>query len=313
MKKDYDKKLFRLIRILNLIQESKSVNTSDLSAEFNISRRTAQRDIVRLGAAGFPIVEDEVKKGVYSFCPGYSLKGLQVSDAEVSLLVSLCDMAGQMGGEFSEAYKTIFAKVMNTRDWESPFYMMMPRAAKDLENTAFLKPAEAAISAHKRVRILHENAQNELKEYVLEPLKLIYNEGYWYLLLRFPGQTWIITNRLDRIRKLEVLEESFQPPKRLQKMLQETQSIWFNERRDKVVRIRVSAEAAPYFTTRKHFPLQKTVKRHQDGSLVLEAKLCHFMEALTVIYRWIPHLTVISPKELRDTVKKTVAAYVRGL
>ena len=129
-KKDYDKKLFRLIKILNLLQEARKANTADLAGEFNISRRTAQRDIARLMAAGFPIIEDELEKGVYCFVPGYSLKGLAVSDEEVSLLVSLCEVSRHMGGEFSEAYKTIFAKVMNVREWDSPFYVMMPKAGK---------------------------------------------------------------------------------------------------------------------------------------------------------------------------------------
>ena len=313
MKKDYDKKLYRLIKILNVIQDSKKANTSDLAAEFNTSRRTAQRDISRLITAGFPIVEDDLQKGVYRFYEGYSLKGLAVSDAEVSLLVSLCDVARHMGGDFAKAYKTIFAKVMNTREWDSPFFVMMPKAAKKVENEGFLKTAEAAISANKRVRIVYKNAAGEKKDFVMEPLKLIYYEGYWYLLLRFPGKDWIITNRLDRILELEPVEETFKPPKHLQKMLQETKSIWFNESRDKILRIRVSAEAASYFKDRNHFPLQKIVNRHKDGSIVLETKLCHYMEAIPSIYRWIPHLTVLSPKEFADKIKKNVSAYLKTL
>lgn len=313
MKKDYDKKLFRLIKILNVIQESKKTNTADLAAEFNISRRTAQRDIGRLITAGFPIIEDELQKGVYRFYSGYSLKGLSVSDAEVSLLVSLCDVARHMGGDFSRAYKNIFAKVMNTGEWDSPFFVMMPKAGKAMKNEGFLKTAESAISANKRVRVIYENAEKERKESVLEPLKLIYYEGYWYLALRFPDQDWIITYRLDRIRELVVLEESFKPPKNLQKILQQSQSIWFNEKRDRIVRIKVSTDAAPYFEDRSCFPLQKIVKRNKDGSIVLETKLCHYMEALPSIYRWIPHLTVVSPKELGDKIKRNVASYLRRL
>lgn len=313
MKKDYDKKLFRLIKILNVIQESKKTNTSELATEFNISRRTAQRDIGRLASAGFPIIEDELQKGVYRFFPGYSLKGLSVSDEEVSLLVSLCDVARHMGGDFAQAYKNIFAKVMNTGEWDSPFFVMMPKAAKAMANGGFLKMAETAISANKRVRIIYVNAEKERKEFVLDPLKLIYYEGYWYLASRFPGQDWIIKNRLDRIRELDVLEESFQPPKNMQKILQESHSIWFNEKRDTRVRIKVSAEVAAFFEDRSCFPLQKIVKRSKDGSIVLETKLCHYMEALPLIYRWIPHLTVISPKELSKKVRKGVSGYLKTL
>lgn len=313
MKKDYDKKLFRLIKILNVIQEAKKTNTADLAVEFNISRRTAQRDIGRLITAGFPIIEDELQKGVYRFFAGYSLKGLSVSDEEVSLLVSLCDVASQMGGGFARAYKNIFAKVMNTGEWDSPFFVMMPKAAKAMANDGFLKLAEMAISANKRVRIVYETAEKEKKELVLDPLKLIYYEGYWYMAARIPGKDWIIKNRLDRIREFEVLEEGFQSPKNLQKILQDSHSIWFTEKRDIVVRLKVSAEVAPFFTDRSYFPLQKIVKRNKDGSIVLETKLCHYMEAIPSIHRWIPHLTVLSPKDLSDQIKTSVSSYLKSL
>jgi predicted DNA-binding transcriptional regulator YafY len=313
MKKDYDKKLFRLIKILNVLQEAKKTNTADLAAEFNISRRTAQRDIGRLIIAGFPIIEDELQKGVYRFFAGYSLKGLSVSDEEVSLLVSLCDVARHMGGDFAQAYKNIFAKVMNTGEWDSPYFVMMPKAAKAMANADFLKTAEAAINAKKRVRMIYETIEKELKEFVLEPLKLIYYEGYWYLASRMLDKEWIIKNRLDRIKELEVLGEGFQPPKNLQKILQDSHSIWFTEKRDLVVRIKVAAEVALFFEDRSYFPLQKIVKRNKDGSIVLETKLCHYMEAIPSINRWIPHLTVLSPKELSDQIKTSVSSYLKTL
>lgn len=313
MKKDYDKKLFRLIKILNVIQESKKTNTANLATEFNISRRTAQRDICRLIAAGFPIVEDELQKGVYRFFPGYSLKGLSISEQEVSLLVSLCDVARHMGGEFEKAYKSIFAKVMNTGEWDSPFFVMMPKAAKPLKDDALMKSAQEAIEGNRRIRLVYQTAEGEEKTFVMEPLKLIYYEAFWYLASRFPGQEWIIKNRMDRVRKLEVLEERFKPSKALQKMLLETQSIWFTEKRDKVVRIKVSGEVAQFFGDRNYFPLQKIVKRNNDGSLIVQTTLCHYMEAIPSIYRWIPHLTVLSPKELAAEIKKNVSSYLKAL
>lgn len=313
MQKDYDKKLFRLIKILNVIQEAKKTNTADLATEFNISRRTAQRDISRLMSAGFPIIEDELHKGVYRFYAGYTLKGLAVSDEEVSLLVSLCEVARHMGGDFEKAYKSIFAKVMNTREWDSPFFVMMPKAAKPAANDGMMKCTQEAIEGNRRVHFIYETAEGEQKSLVADPLKLIYYEGFWYLAVRFPGQDWIIKYRMDRVRELEVLEERFKPPKDFKKILQDTQSIWFSEKRDKIVRIRIAADAAPFFIDRSYLPVQKVVKRNKDGSVVVETTVCHYMEAVPTIQRWMPHLTVLSPKELSDKIKKTVSSYLKTL
>lgn len=313
-KKDYDKKLFRLIKILNVLQESRGTDTAALAAEFNISRRTAQRDIGRLVAAGFRIEQDELKKGFYRFCDGYSLKGLSVSDAEASLLVSLCDVARSMGGEFSEAYGSIFAKVMNTREWESPFFVMMPKPGKHAADAGLLAAAREAVERCRQVRMRYKTAAGEEKAFDVEPLKLVYHEGFWYLLWRFPGGDRVSKNRLDRVLELETLAQRFTPPKGLQRMLRESEnSIWFGGKRDKPARIQVSKDAAPYFLEQDRFPLQKVVKRNRDGSVIVETKLCHFMEALPTIYRWIPQLVVLSPKELADEVRKQVSSYLKSL
>jgi len=37
------------------------------------------------------------------------------------------------------------------------------------------------------------------------------------------------------------------------------------------------------------------------------------MEAIPTIYRWLPHLSVLSPKELADKIRKDVAGYLKFL
>ncbi|MBU0896722.1 MAG: HTH domain-containing protein, partial [Candidatus Omnitrophica bacterium] len=54
--KSYDKKIFRLLFILNKLETRKKVSTSDLAKEFNVSLRTVQRDIELLSMAGFPLI-----------------------------------------------------------------------------------------------------------------------------------------------------------------------------------------------------------------------------------------------------------------
>ena len=58
-KKQYDKKMFRLISILRHLYEGKSVRCLDLADEFNVTVRTMQRDINMLCECGFPIIFDE--------------------------------------------------------------------------------------------------------------------------------------------------------------------------------------------------------------------------------------------------------------
>jgi predicted DNA-binding transcriptional regulator YafY len=309
----YDKKLFRLVKMLNLLQEKGKITTLELAEEFNISRRTAQRDISRLSAAGFPVTESEEEKGTYSFFEGYSLRKLPLSDKEASLLVFTCDIARQLGGGFEDAYKNIFAKLLSGGDWNSPFYLMSakPSAAKNVR--PFFTQAQTAIERHCQIRLTYNPAGGKQKSYTLEPLKLVFNEGHWYLVSRVAGLEWIVKNRLDRIEKLETLSKTFVPPKNMDKILRDSSSIWFTEKRDIKVRLRVSAEIAESTISRARFPLQKIIKRHKDGSVILETTLCHYLEAIPTIYRCIPYIKVLSPKDLAQSVKRDISSYLKNL
>ena len=70
--KDYDKRIFRLLYILNKLDSSKSVSTKELAEEFNVSIRTVQRDLELLNLSGFLLTSPQ--RGFYKFEDGYSLK-----------------------------------------------------------------------------------------------------------------------------------------------------------------------------------------------------------------------------------------------
>ena len=313
MDRGYDKKLFRLVKMLNLLQEKGKIATFELAEEFNTSRRTAQRDIARLSAAGFPIVESAEEHGAYSFLEGYSLGRLPLSDKEASLLVFTCDIARQLGGGFEDAYKSIFAKLLSGPGWNSPFCLLSPKPPAGKNNQPFFSEARSAIEMRRQLRITYSPAGGGQKTYALEPLKLAFCEGYWYLVSRVAGLDWIVKNRLDRIQKLETLEKTFAPPGNLDKILRESSSPWFTEKRNKKVRLRIDAEIAESFVNRAYFPLQKIQKKYKDGSIVIETMVCHYLEAIPTIYRGIPYIRVLAPDDLAKTVRRDIAAYLKTL
>ena len=83
-KKNYDKKIFRLIFIINKLDSGEKVSTYDLAEEFNVSVRSVQRDIDLLQTTGFLLASPE--RGIYSFEEGFSLKKMKITQAEASLL-----------------------------------------------------------------------------------------------------------------------------------------------------------------------------------------------------------------------------------
>ena len=69
----YDKKIFRLMYILNQMNSCGRVRTAELAQEFAITKRTVQRDISLLLEVGFPLVMDGNE---HRLVAGFSLRKL---------------------------------------------------------------------------------------------------------------------------------------------------------------------------------------------------------------------------------------------
>ena len=94
--KEYDKKMFRLIFILNQLNKYRHVRTAELAKEFNTTIRTVQRDIALLNLAGFPLEPGEA--GEHKFAEGFSLRKITVSPEEKYLLtILIVFLQGQKG------------------------------------------------------------------------------------------------------------------------------------------------------------------------------------------------------------------------
>jgi len=303
--RDYHKKLCRLVRILNMLETEGKVLPRQLAGEFNVSMRTAQRDLELLSMAEFPVVA--MAKGSYSFMPGFSLKKLPLTEQEASLLAFLCEVSNTMGTDFAKSFKSLFSKVVLGSAGESPFQAIQPTTPR--KECPAMAEVRAAIEEHDKIKIDYANGHS----YRLRPLKLIYAEGFWYLFAEVDGKGHHPKFRLDRIDSVERLNESFDPPKDLGKILSQHTNIWFDAEHSIKVVLKISGEVAKYFKAANYFPRQKIRRAERDGSVVVETTVGHFMEVIPIIKRWIPHIKVIAPRSLKEEIKKSVRRYLEGI
>ena len=126
------------------------------------------------------------------------------------------------------------------------------------------------------------------------------------------GRDWVVKFRFDKIKDFKILDEEYDIPENVKLMLDESVNIWFTEKRDTKIVVRIDQEIAYYFKNQKYLPLQKITKEHKNGSLTVEATVCHHMEAIPTILRWMPHIKVISPKKLKEEVKDRVGRYLKA-
>jgi len=302
--KQYDSKIFRLMYILNKLDAGSQISTQDLAKEFNVSPRTVQRDIQLIDIAQFPLTTME--KGQYSFQKGFSLKKMMLTHEQASLLAFLGEIAQSLGMKFEESFKGIVNKVISP-ECDLPYYAKVAGGVK-LKKYPFLKDIEQAIGECRKVELyyLMDGKEKWLK---VDPLKIAFFDGFWYMVSRVGGKDWILKLRLDKIKSLTPTKEYFKIPSTLKAMLEQSVNVWFSEKRDKKITLKVDKEIAHFFKQKKYFPLQKIKKVQRNGSLIIECKACQEMEVMPTIMHWIPYIKVVEPKKLRVEIIRAVEEY----
>jgi predicted DNA-binding transcriptional regulator YafY len=305
--KSYDKKIFRIVSIMNKLNGGGKVRVAELAKEFGIHVRSVQRDIELLNQTQFPVLT--LEKGVYSFMPGFSLGKMKLSSEEASLLTFFHDVADSLGKNFSESFRSLENKLL-AKGEESPFYMKLPETQVNRENLPFMKELEQAIEECQKISLTYVSEKGN-DVFKLSPVKIINFEGFWYLLAMPEGKRGYWKFRFEKIRGLELLNENFDPPRNLKSILDRSVNIWFTGEPGEKIVLEIDKDAAHYFKKKVYFPEQRIVKEKKDGTLVLESH-ANFNEVMRTIIHWIPDIRVIQPKELDTKIKGLIKEYLKG-
>ena len=278
-KDKYRKQIFRVVSILNKLDSGKEISSIKLAEEFEVSLRTIQRDLDLLNNAGFPLSCPQ--RGMYVFVEGFSLKKAHLTGEEASLLSFLFDITKSLGKDFEKSCDGIIKKLIR-QEYETPFYAKLPQGPMQKLESPFIKILENAVCDCKKIIIAYE-ISGEIKKYNLCPLKIIFYDGFWYLLARKDGKEWVMKFRVDKIKDVAAQDEYFDPPENLQAMLDESVNIWFDEFKPSKVLLRVDKEVAHFFKQRTYFPRQEIKKENKDGSLTVEIQITNKMEFLPTV------------------------------
>ncbi|HEX2913779.1 MAG TPA: WYL domain-containing protein [Chloroflexia bacterium] len=175
----------RLTAILLYLQGGKR-SASQIARRFEISRRTAQRDVQALSEMGIPVIADFGSKGGYSLPPDFALPPLALTLHEALLLRLALSGISQLGETLLKQERASLLDKIET---------LLPRA-----QTPSLEQLQEAISLHEPARdyptpfldLLLESAarrqwvrvsyrsERGLSNQTLLPVKLRHSNGLWY-------------------------------------------------------------------------------------------------------------------------------------
>lgn len=291
-----------LIRILYMLDRGKHVTLASLVDSLEVTERTIYRYIKTLRDAGFPIDFNQGAKK-YAFVEGFSLRKPNLT-LEESLALSLAKkQLDSLGRGFLSSLEALENKIMDSHP-TLPKHILMKLGSTPDGSDKYVMPIHRACMDYQRLNIKYKSLyQREVTERTVDPYYLFYHDNFWnfrgYCHLREEFRSFA----LDRISSLEVLDEHFLP-KRISSEddLSSAFGVVFDKPLVDIV-LRFDEEAAEYITRRKWHKSQEE-KRLPDGSLEVRFKVNGLSEIKKWIYRWIPHVTVVYPKELIEEITK---------
>lgn len=304
-KKDYDKALHRFIGILTKLSDYERPTTQELADEFNVTVRTIQNDLKRLGLMHFPITKDKEKRHI--FADGFSLNKTVLSKEEMIFLSLALDQFNDVD-DIDKVQERIFNKLVR-QQFVSPYFIKYDQL-EDLDiDSPFITQLEHLIEQNEITAIEFTKRTTTLELY-----KIAAFEGFWYLFAKDLEDNKTKVFKLSAIKKITPTGKYHRTSHaKIEQILQKVHSAFFEDGNCFIVKIKVDNAAAKYFKAKDFLQTQTIESEDADGSLIVSFEVSHDEDVDNLIKSWIPHVEVLEPKRFRQKMIDELKDYVKRL
>jgi|SRR5690554_3893973 len=210
------KRLSRLTAILIQLQTKRLLTATQLADKFSVSIRTIYRDIRALEQAGVPIITEDGKG--YTLMEGYRVPPVMFTEAQANALITaeqlvLKNKDASFIKYYSEAIEKVKAVLRYSQKEKVNLLSERTRFNQNLNrerNSNNLSDLQFALTNFRLTKIEYTNEQNKTTTRHIEPFALLSTEN-WLLVAYCRLRKEFRFFRLDRIKKLEVLPDKFEP------------------------------------------------------------------------------------------------------
>jgi predicted DNA-binding transcriptional regulator YafY len=304
-----------VVRQWNILREiekqRQGVTIATLAEHARVTTRTIRRDLDALQQAGFPLYDDresgEVRwklnaQALRGLEPGFTLSELSALHFSRALLESLA------GSPFRTDLERAFARlesvlsprmrrfldklpgVISARPESAP----RKQAAQHEELVASL--VRATIEQRKTAMRYHSFSSDRVKDYQIDPYRLIYGQGGLYLFAFVPEYNEMRTFAVERIRRLSVLEERYEGHDDLPAD-PSPHSLGMFQGDPETVRVEFDSRVAPYIRERVWHASQE-IREQSGGSVMLTLRVATDWSLRRFILGFGPFARVVEPAAL---------------
>ena len=203
----------RLFQLVQLIRGRRLSTAEFLAGRLEVSVRTVYRDVADLQAQGVPI-EGEAGVG-YRMNPGFDLPPLMFTHAEAQALVAAVRVAQPrvdtaLGIHAEAALSKILAVLPSAaRAAAESLPVYAPPVGPDSATRQRLETLRLAAEARQKVHFDYIDLEERRSTRTVRPLGCFFWSAVWTLAAWCESRDGFRNFRVDRIEKLEVLEDRF--------------------------------------------------------------------------------------------------------
>jgi predicted DNA-binding transcriptional regulator YafY len=299
------------------IKAGRYPNTRNLVEEFEITTRTAQRDIDfmrdRLAA---PFFFDRSRRGYRYSDNSFDLPGHWISETNVLALAlavrlasaipnpalkdDLCRLIDRVTGATSKKGQSCLNRVTEKISVKNIEY-----AGVDAE--IFRQVAEALFDDHALRITYHSPHTSETSTRTIQPLHLMHYMGSWHLLAWCTHRQEIRDFAVSRIREITPAKETIGLPENLPPIKDYTRRHFGIMQGDEATGVTLcfSPKVAPWVAEQIWHPQQQATI-DPDGSLLLSFPAADFRELVKIVLSHGAEVRVVEPQELRILVRQEI-------
>jgi predicted DNA-binding transcriptional regulator YafY len=308
----------RVWRLVQILSRGSGRTLEQLRSELNVTKRTVQRDIAVLEQAGFPVTSETTNGTVrWQFMEGFR------ADSPVAFtmpeLMALYFSRGLLkplqGTPLYEAIESALGKVGGAIPAQG--HVLLRGLEGDIAVSNFgwkdyakskgvLDAITRAVHHGYSIRIAHATVRHtSAVTRMVDPYKLWYAHGGLYLVGYDHGKEDMRVFAVERIRSAEVTNRRFEklPDFDFEAFQKTAFQVIGGEAQ--LVRIRFSAEQAPYVRERVWHESQE-LEELVDGSIILSLRVASLWEVKRWLLGWGSDAVVLEPVELRRKILKDV-------
>ena len=302
--------------ILREIEVSSGMTIRQLAEMTNVTTRTIRRDLEALQEAGFPLYdvsEDGPKRWKLGRRPFRELDHTAFNLAELSALYFSRTLVERLAiPTFKDDLKSAFTKLesaLGPRMRE--FLDRLPQALQvkteparkhddDHHRKVTVRLLDAVLHQRRLAMRYHSLASKREKTYRIDPYRLVYAQGAFYLFAYVSRYQQVRTFAVERIRQLTPLDETFTPVEDVTDIAF-PHSLGIHHGKPEQIELEFASEVTPYVQERTWHPSQ-TMTLKQNGNLVVTMNVCLDKALQNWIRSFGSSVCVVSPQTLIDNI-----------